>query len=157
MNPETTVGQRAAVYIDKDVYTTSSTGNVMPLTAAPMYYNSTYKNVDKLIISERNNNDDPGWIKQYSGVWRPGEWSKNTLNAEAIKAWYAIGAGPDPQWVENLVILALMDEYTPNQFGNLNVFVDLRYVVQFKDLKQTFRYPTLGDTPVTLSCPDDVI
>ncbi|GLE06719.1 hypothetical protein PINS_up016202 [Pythium insidiosum] len=67
------------------------------------------------------------------------------------------GVDPDPQWVENLVILALTDEYTPNQFGNLNVFLELRYVVQFKDLKQTFRYPTLGDTPVTFSCPDDVV
>lgn len=156
VNPETTVGNRQRVYIDKDVYTTTSTGNAMPTDPQPIYLNSIWKGVDTLIIEERNNNDSNGWIKQVSGTWRPNEWAKNTLNAEDIKGWYTTGVEPNPAWVENLVILARSDEYCTNP-TNLNVFVELRYVVQFKDLKQGFRYPQSTDSTTALNTPGDIL
>lgn len=64
---ETTVGNRTRVYVDKDVYTTSSTGNIMPVDATPLSLNSVFPDVDTIIVSERNNNDDNGWRKQITG------------------------------------------------------------------------------------------
>lgn len=156
VNPETTPGVRANVFIDKDVYTTSSTGNVMPTTAERFYYNSLFKHVDKLVINERNNVDH-GWIKQYSGVWKPGQWSRNTLNDTDIKAWYATGAAPNPAWFENLVFLVTSDEFNSNVFCNLNAIVELRYVVQFKDLAGELKYPISGANITSTAFPTDVL
>lgn len=156
VNPETTVGNRQRVYVDKDVYTTSSTGNVMPTDAQPLFLNSVFKNVDHHIVQERNNNDGNGWIKVIEGKWIPDTWSKNTLNAEDIKAWYSTGSAPSPNWVENLVLVVRPDEFCTN-YTNLNCFVELRYIVQFKDLKDAFRYTVPSTTTVNLATPGDVL
>lgn len=156
-SPETTIGQRVRVFVDKDVYTTSSTGNIMPVNGPPIVYNSVWKGVDTIIVQERNNNDSPGWIKSIQGVWRPNEWSKNTLNSTDIKAWYTTGAAPSPAWIEELVLLARTDEHNPNNYANLNCLVELRYVVQFKDLKQTYRYVNSTDSDIALNTPGDVV
>jgi len=154
VNAESTVGLRCRVYEDKDVYTTSSTGNIMPPEVEPMYLNAMFKDVKTHIVAERNNNDH-GWIQTIEGVWKPDTWSKNTLNAEDIKAWYATAAGPSPAWVENLCLVFRPDEFNNDSYMNVNVFVELRYIVQFKDLKQTFRYPQATDTPISLITPTD--
>ncbi|KAG2779336.1 hypothetical protein PC129_g11369 [Phytophthora cactorum] len=72
--------------------------------------------------------------------------SKNSLNAE-----------PTPNWVENLVLGGMMDEYNGNELMNLIIFVELRYVMQWKDLKQSFRYPHSTNTVVALNNPTDVL
>ena len=145
------MGNRARVYVDKDVYTASSVGNVMPVDKRPFYMNGIWRHVDTHIVPERNNSTNESNIKVVSGTWRPGEWAKNTINAEDIKAWYPTTAQP-PNWVENLVICAMVDEFSLN-LVNLNAIVELRYVVQFKDLRQAFRYPsaTTGATAITFS------
>ena len=152
-----TIGRRSRVFEDKDVYTTSSTGNILPATADTLYLNSLFPRVKTHIIEERNNNDGRGWIKVIEGTWRPGEWSRNTLNDEDIKAWYATGAAPSPAWFEQLVLLGRPDEFIPNGGVNLNIFVELRYHVQFKDKKQTFRYTQSTDATIALNTPADVI
>ena len=152
-NPETTIGRRANVYIEKDVYTASSTGNIMPTNAGQFYLNTQWRDIEQIIVPERNNSSNEGFVKVHQGTWKPGTWSRNTLNSEDVKAWYATGAEPSPNWVENLVIGALTDEFNINEYSNLNVLVELTYVVQFKDLKQAFRYPQAIGTAVTFSTP----
>lgn len=155
INPESAIGRRVRAYVDKDVYTTNSTGNVMPVNAEPLYMNSVWKNIDTVILGERNNYDEP-WMKTITGTWRPNIWSKNTLNAEDIKAWYASGAEPSPAWTENLVICGMTDEHNTSP-SNMNAFVELRYIVQWKDLKTGFRYPKATDSTTALNMPGDVI
>ena len=152
VNPETTIGRRSRVIVDKDVYTTSSTGNIIPTDAISFYYNGQWKGLESIIVPERNNSTNEPFIKVYEGTWRPGEWSKNTLNSEDIKAWYSTGAEPTPNWVENLVLLGTTDEYNTD-YCNLNLFVELRYIVQFKDLRSQFRYPRVAGTATTFSTP----
>lgn len=156
VNPDAAIGRRSVVYEDHDVYTASSTGNIMPVDAYTLYMNSVWKGVKRTIIAERNNSTNEPWIKQMSGTWKPGVWSKNTINSEEVKAWYPTGAEPTPQWVENLVIGACTDEHNTAN-SNLNVFVELRYIVQFKDLKQSFRYPIHTASTIALNTPGDVI
>lgn len=162
-NPETTPGLRARVVVDKDVYTAASTGNQMPtgstITRKDMLQNG-WKNLEEHIVTERNNNDDRGWNKVIEGVWRPGMWQRETLNDTDIKAWYATGAQPDPTWVENLVLVAFNDDFNSVfSFGNLNVMVELRYVVQFKNLTDAIRYPVAGTniTPLVVNWPTDIL
>jgi len=152
-SPETAVGRRAVVYVDKDVYTSSSVGNVIPVDGNQYYLNSLWKGVEKHIISERIAGQDADkWVKQISGTWRPGVWNKNTQNEEEIKAWYATAAAPSPVWVENLVLQVRNDDFNTEK-TNLNCLVELRYVVQFKDLKLAFRYPQATGSAVTFTTP----
>lgn len=154
LSPETVAGHRSSVYIDKDVYTTSSTGNIMPTDGNQYFFNSLWKGVDQVIIGERGIDGPDKWVKQISGTWRPGMWAKNTLNAEDIKAWYTTGAAPSPAWFEELVIVGRTDDFNVNLGAtNLNILVELQYTVQFKDLKQSFRYPQPTGTAVTFTMP----
>lgn len=156
INNELNMGSRAAIYVDKDVYTTSSAGNILPTDKRNFYYNAIYRGIEKHIVAERNNSTNEPWIKTITGVWKPGTWSKNTLNAEDIKAWYTAGTEPTPAWTENLVIVALTDEY--NIFrSNLSCFVELEYIVQYKDLKGDIRYPYATATDIVLTIPDDIL
>lgn len=157
VSPETEIGRRVNAFIDKDVYTASSTGNTMPSNYERFYYNSQFKRVDKVIIGERNNNDARNWIQTYEGTWRPGMWSKNTLNAEDIKAWYSTGAEPSPSWHEELQIVFTTDEFIGFTFANLNIMVELEYVIQFKDLVGKIRYPLDGTNIIGVSYPSDVM
>lgn len=152
LSPETNVGARTNVYVSKDVYTTSSTGNITPIDAPSYFLNSSFHGIDRHIIGERVQTDKEKWVNQLSGTWKPGMWAKNTLNAEDIKAWYATGAGPSPSWFEQLVLMARTDDVTSAN-TNLNCLVELRYHVQFKDLKQAFRYPYPTGTAVTFTTP----
>lgn len=139
VSPETTIGNRSIVYVEKDTYGATSTGNVIPTDRYPHEY-ETWKNVDKHIIYERNNNDSAGWIKIISGVWKPNTWAKNVKNDADVKTWSVSGAEPSPDYTENLALIAKSDEYCTD-YVNLNVFVELRYVVQWKDLNAKCRYP----------------
>lgn len=143
INPETTIGNRVVVYTEKDTYGSSSTGNVIPLDRYPFNYEN-WKHIDKTIVYERNNNDAPGWIKTISGVWKPNTWAKNVKNDEDTKTWSASGAEPDPAYTENLVLIAKPDEHCV-EHCNLNVWVELRFVVQWKDLNVKCRYPYYGN------------
>lgn len=139
VSPEKTIGNRSVVYVDKDTFGSTSTGNVIPTDRYPHDY-ETWKNVDKHIIYERNNNDSAGWIKTISGVWKPNTWAKNVKNDADVKTWSVSGVEPSPDYTENLTLIAKTDEHTPN-YVNLNVFVELRYIVQWKDLNAKCRYP----------------
>ena len=66
--------------------------------------------------------------------------NRNTVNDEEIKTWYVTGSEPSPTWVEQLVVAAYQSEFA-NGLSNIHVKVELRYIVQFKDLQQKARYP----------------
>lgn len=156
VNPETEVGRRVRVYEEHDVFTASNSSNIMPSGASPFSLNALFREVKTHIVTERNNNDDRTWVKVIEGTWRPGVWSKNVKNDEDIKTWYTTGAGPDPLWIEELVLTVRPDEYMTT-FANLNCFVELRYVVQFKNPRQTVRYMQPLDTAFNLVIPTDVL
>ena len=155
-NQELRPGQRAIVYEDYDTYTASSSGNIMPTTNERFYYNTQWKRVKSHILAERNNPTNEPWIKTIEGTWKPGMLAKNTVNAEEIKAWYATGAEPSPQWVENLVLVGFNDT-TSTEFVNINIMVELQYHVQFKDLKESFRYPQSTNPTIALNTPGDIM
>lgn len=162
-NPETTPGNRARVIVEHDVYTANSLANIMPtgatITRRDMLQNG-WKHLDEHIVTERNNNDDRGWIKTVEGTWRPGVWDRETLNDTDIKAWYTTSAQPDPDWVENLVIVGFNDDFNSVfNFGHLNIMVELRYIVQFKNLTERVRYPVSGTniTPKVTNWPTDIL
>lgn len=155
VNPEN--GKRTNVVHWMDSYTANNTTDITPTDQNSYFYRTYYKNIKQKIVNERTTaNDDKAWIQVIEGVWRPGQNHLNTVNAEDIKAWYATNAEPDPLWVENLVLCGLIDEYT-SAYSNLNIMVELTYLVQFKDLRQDIRYPTIGQSNIQLNIPEDTV
>lgn len=134
-----------------DAYSGSSTGNVMPLTQdssgvarhVSSAHMQTWKRINNLKVDDQyTNSRDVPETKVLSGVWKPGTKMMNTANEEDIKAWYPVGAepgAPNPAWVEQLVVAAYLDAFASEE-ANVHVKVELRYIVQFKDLKGNLRY-----------------
>lgn len=152
-----------AVYHEFDAYTSSSTGNVIPDTTSQFYWD-TWKRIrsDKVAPKQLANGEE--YVKVIQGTWRPGMVMHNVVNSTDIKTWYPTGAAPgtpNPIWVEQLVLAIFLGENTPistvNTAFGVNVKVELRFHVQFKDLRRELRYPISADTDTNFVVPDDVL
>lgn len=140
----------SSIFIDKDAYTASSTGNVIPTSSVALQNYLVWKRVQQKRFGPRYTTGagvaETTHHHTIKGRWTPGSIAKNTRNEEDIKTWYATGAGPTPNWVENLVLLGMADTFgTSSSESNFNIRVDLEYTVQFKDLKAHLRYPNSTD------------
>lgn len=152
----------AVVYEQMDAYTSSSTGNVIP-TGATKYYWDTWKRIKHHKIAPKQLANGEDYTKVIQGVWKPGMIHHNTVNSTDIKTWYPTGAepgSPNPAWVEQIVLAAFLAENAPissTTLSQLNVKVQLRYHVQFKDLKVNVRYPISTNTDINFIVPDDIL
>ena len=104
---------------------------------------------------------DSNTRKTFTGTWVPGSVMKNTKNEEDIKTWYTTGAEPSPEWTEQLVLLGMQDELTSSNYteGGFNIRMDLKWTVQYKDLKQFYRYmddDSASSSTTNLVLPDDI-
>lgn len=145
--------RQITIFETEDVYTGSSTGNIIP-TNQPYSFYQQYKNVKTHSLKYRDNNTLGPHRRIIEGVWKPGNWNRNTTNDEDIKAWYPTQAAPsNPQWVEQKVLMGFLSEFSEtNAQTNCVIRVDLVYKVQFKDLRLPYRYPTTNvDTVAAFS------
>lgn len=162
-NPQTSGNSDVVIYHEFDAYTSSSTGNVIPATTGPFYWD-TWKRIKEHKIGPKQLANGEQYTHTISGTWRPGQISHNTVNSTDIKTWYPTGAAPGAPnaiWVEQLVI-ALFPGInstlaTTNKAFGMNVEVEMRFKVQFKDLKVGIRYPISTDADTNFVVPDDVL
>ena len=146
-NTDIIVGTQFDTYSD----TATSTGNVMPQT----YYEEVraFKNIRWTPV--------PGGRKAViKGTYKPGQASRNIVNDGDVKTWTATSATL-PNLKEILTLNFWEDpfynarardafdtaaSYEQSDVGTVikgavNMEVNLKYIVQFKDLKQQARYP----------------
>ena len=139
-----------ATQFDTYSSTATSTGNVMPQTNYSEV--RAYKNIKWYPI-------EGGKKQVIKGVYRPGQAKRNIINDGDVKTWTATGIAPttlqeiltlnfwcdpffncaDHQWGGT-------DVMDPNATittarGAVNMEINLKYIVQFKDLKLQARYP----------------
>lgn len=153
------VNSGALVFEDYDSFTSTSIANKIPTDQSLMHYQQ-WRDVKTHKFGPRyvGNDRELSSRRVISGTWRPGVQKKDTKNEEEIKTWYPTEAGPTPLWVENLVLLFFADEDSRGGTGtqSFNIRVQQEWVIQYKDLKPTIRYPKLGDDDVVLvTFPDD--
>lgn len=144
---------------EEDQYGSSSTGNIMP--DAGLDEMVEWAGTKQRLIRGLNDDNAPNFTK-ITGTWKPGRANRNTTNDGDVKTWNAIGAIPNPGYVESLHLRFFkgpMSSQNPANITGCNVQVKLSYVVQFKDLDVRFRYPRTGDTglPVNLSAPTNTL
>lgn len=138
-----------AVQYDTYSDTATSTGNVMPLTRYSEV--RTYKNIKWYPVQG-------GSKTVIRGTYRPGQAKRNIVNDGDVKTWTATSTTL-PNLKEILTLNFWNDPFYvgqgPATFGTsagptasgtgrggcANMEINLKYIVQFKDLKQQARYP----------------
>lgn len=150
------------VFMEYDAYTGSSTGNIIPTNRNLRHY-MKWPRVNKHTFGQYGNGmiEDKNAKRTFSGTWTPNTVMKNTKNDEDLKTWYTTGAEPSPTWVEQVVLLAMLDDMTsaPTPEQSLNMRVDCKWLVQFKDLKQFYRYmddEATSASTTNLVLPNDI-
>lgn len=146
---------------EEDQYGNSSTGNTMP--DASLDDMANWRGVKRRVISSLEKYDPSPNGPSYTtikGVWKPGMKQTNVKNDGDNKTWSAVGAVPSPTYVESLHLRFFEHMFnTSAAITGANMQIKLKYIVQFKDLNTTFRYPL--SVPViektTLTVPDDLL
>lgn len=132
-----------------DVYssTATSTGNVAPETKLSEMM--AWKNIQWNIVEAQPIYDNPNSTAIISGTWKPGMNHRNIVNDGDVKTWVATGTTL-PLLTEVLCLffyrapLSYFD--TTSSPYAANIQVDLKYIVQYKDLKVQARYPNTSIT-----------
>lgn len=132
--------------------TATSTGNVFP-PLTPLYQAMAYKGMKWTTICGDNSEEDNGpSTKVIKGRYAPGMIKRNIVNDGDVKTWTKTD-GSSPTLKDTLVLnfwKAPLNYSTPTQTC-ANVMVELKYIVQFKDLKLQARYPTTTITDQTIT------
>lgn len=156
-NPNSNVNANAMVLWDYDTYGASSTGNIMPQAGLKDMLEWPHINIQRLPGKSINSNG----ITVISGVWKPNTKSRNVTNDADIKTWAVTGAAPNPVYFENLQLRFFKDFIAggeDNVIGpDVVCFMELDYVVQYKDLKVQMRYPLSGQSTISLVYPTDIL
>lgn len=164
--PQNVVGNSGLlVCLDQDSYsnTAGSTGNVTPDVTLAEFL--AFRNVKKYRVVGENTT---GQIQQtgiqvISGVIKPGQVKRNISNDGDVKTWTATD-GTLPTLKELLNIRFYRDGLDHGDMTSMgsqpgaNVQVELKYLVQFKDLQEAARYPyTTNAATITNVLPTDVL
>lgn len=98
-----------------------------------------------------------------SGTWNPNQQHplKMVANEEDIKTWTKLGTSDfvdrsPTAYREDVTLLHYSHPDSLNNAAFVNVRIDLRYKIQFKDLANILRWPSSNITPITLSSADCV-
>ena len=86
------------------------------------------------------------------GTWTPTTCKHNVLNDSDIDTWSATGALPTSGHLEHLIVRFKRDWQTRSRKHYLcaNVYLHLRYTVQFKELSENIMYPGPENTSSTI-------
>lgn len=155
------------------VQTTGSNNNTSVSLPTDVALKELYgmKNIQFKEIAGRDNAED-GYsnVQIIRGTFKPGSALRDVSNDGDVKLWSktdATGSGENPAYVEKLQIMSYVhplstagtdDDHIENtslQSGiHINYQVRLKYIVQFKQLRQTIRFPLTGASTQVIQFPD---
>lgn len=105
-----------------------------------------------------NDGGDKGSFQVIEGTYYPGKYKHNTVNDTDVKTWNAVGVAPD--LIDNLWVGYFEDPLraagSTLRKQHLNCSLEMKAVVQFKDLKEAFRYPANQNTSISIVTPADL-
>lgn len=94
----------------------------------------------------------PNTSKTIRGTWYPGKVKHNPLNDDDMQLWSAAGSVPAQSHLEHLVIKIKEDAHANTRHTNpvtihgVNIYVNVKWHVQFKERKTELQYPTSNQT-----------
>lgn len=155
-NPVSNIGASVMVGTQFDSYsdTAGQTGNVMPKTTLSQMM--AYKNIKWDIIQYSRSEVPNRSNAVVSGRYTPGQVKRNIQNDGDVKTWTSTGARDlqgtsTDSWATPVLkdFLTLNFYKAPLGFHattGCNIQFELKYIVQFKDLRQQARYPNTSTT-----------
>ena len=153
-NPVSANGTDIICGVQFDTYsdTATSTGNVMPQTnLAEVKY---FKNIQWYTVRPQNSSEKNNNLTIIQGTYKPGQAKRNIVNDGDVKTWTATGTTL-PNLKEILTLNFWQDPLCYEELASashgLNMQIELKYIVQFKDLKQQARYPN------TITSDQDIV
>ena len=156
-NPTVKIGCDIVVGMAFDSSTANNTAGTFPtapVTDMRMWPGIQWKNLS----SSADGTLDSNWVS-FKGTYKPGQASRVIENDEDVKTWTKTD-GSTPSVSEYMKIYIGRSDWNSQDVTRLmaaNVRVKLRLIVQYKQLKTTWRYPSAGATPVSLIAPTDII
>lgn len=125
--------------------TATTTGNVMPLTRlieTMAFKGLRWEKLDSQSVQEQQRTDGNRTV--ISGTYMPGMIKRNIVNDGDVKTWTKTD-GTLPNLKEILTVNFFRHPFAQASSAgmqtNCNIQINLKYVVQFKDLKLQARYP----------------
>lgn len=156
-NPVSKLGSDIVVGLAFDSLTANNTAGTFPTAPVNdmrMWPGITWKNLG----SSTDGTLDSNYVS-FKGQYRPGQASRVIENDEDVKTWTKTD-GSTPSVSEFMKIYIGRSDWNTQKIDSLmavNVRVKLRLIVQYKQLKTAWRYPSAGATPVSLIAPTDII
>jgi len=108
------------------------------------------------VIKSINDGTDDNSYATIEGYYKPGDISRNVQNDEDVKTWTLINN--TPLLTERLRLFVGNASFNETQkAGGCNIKVQMKYIVQYKDLKIEVKYPTAAQTPYNIAFPTDIL
>jgi hypothetical protein len=105
-----------------------------------------------------NDGSDKGSFTIIEGTYYPGMFKRNAINDSDVKTWNKISDAPD--LIDTLFVGFFEDPLraagSTYRKQHLNCSLEMKAVVQFKDLKEPFRYPSNQSSTVDIVVPADL-
>lgn len=154
INPVTYDGSSVILAYNYDAYsdTAAASGNVTPDTNLSELM--SLKGVNFKVVEEKSATTQGRHVQILQGHYKPGQAKRNIINDGDVRTWTRTrfndtdpaSNGPIPNLKELLNIwcykapLSSITSTTVNK-GSVNIQLELKYIVQFKDLRGQARYP----------------
>jgi hypothetical protein len=142
LNASSSPGNKSIVGVQFDTYsdTAGTTGNIMPITNLSETF--AYKNMQWKILGAQTSSDTQPATDVIYGTYKPGQAKRNISNDGDVKTWTKTD-GSLPNLKEFLTINCWRAPLA-QQASTTSVMMqlELKYIVQFKDLKTQARYPS---------------
>lgn len=141
INPVNIVGSAVIIGTQFDSYsdTAGASGNVMPLTNLSEAL--AFKNMEWDILTGYRPELPNQNATVISGKYTPGQIRRNVQNDGDVKTWIATASLALPALKDFLTVNFWRAPMATTATNNINIQVELKYIVQFKDLKTQARYP----------------
>lgn len=171
VNPHETAGASWIIgeFMDSYSATAGVTDNVFPTTSY-LQDAMCYKGVKWRIINPKEPGNPGKNVEIYEGRVRPGQIRRNIVNDGEVKTWTSTASGTVPNLKEELILnlwRAPFSHLTGGATGSGNTVstssyvlmfqIEMKMIVQFKDLKTNVKFPTRGNTTqdITITMNED--
>jgi len=164
-NPQDSNGCGVLVGYDMNAYSTAAgaSGNITPQNQS-LNVMQQYKYMNWVLAHDRTWDNEGESHKVISGTYKPGMAKRNIQNDSEVKLWHKTKNPTAPESVTLLELLTLYffrDELswqkaTDKALG-VNCKVSMKYIIQFKDLRQNARYPNTTDTDIVQTIDTDAL
>lgn len=162
-NAVATQGASIMVGVQFDSFsdTAGASGNKMP-TSATLKEAIQFKNIKWEVVEYARSEHPNKHVTVIEGTYVPGMIRRNIQNDGDVKTWtQTTNTGTPSSSIPNLKDLLTLNFWrAPMAWETTcacNVEVDVKYIVQFKDLKEQWRYPYSGSTATSLTTSTDIL